>query len=167
MLGVEGPDIEVLDAVFPVQVVQGSTLAESPAQQTTGISSGPVRIPAEELGLCVGGQGCKSKQVSYFDPRQRPIATRAHATILSRPARSNRSPTSGPRHKAVNRSSSTGALGEPAVGTVMRFGVSTVRPSEDAPALAHRMGQRGVTRVVVTRSEGTLVGLFFAADMTP
>ena len=59
-----------------------------------------------------------------------------------------------------------GAPGEAAVGTVMRFGVSTVRPSEDAPALAERMGQRGVTRVVVSRSEGTLVGLFFAADMT-
>jgi CBS-domain-containing membrane protein len=50
------------------------------------------------------------------------------------------------------------------VGTVMRFGVSTVRPSEDAAALAHRMGHAGVTRVVVTRSDGTLVGLFFAAD---
>jgi hypothetical protein len=37
----------------------------------------------------------------------------------------------------------TGAAGETAVGRVMRFGVSTVRPSEDAAALAHRMGQRG------------------------
>ena len=51
-------------------------------------------------------------------------------------------------------------------GSVMRFGVSTVRPSEDAAALAHRMGQAGVTRVVVTRSDGTPVGLFFAADLT-
>ena len=51
------------------------------------------------------------------------------------------------------------------VGTVMRFGVSTVRPSEDAAALAHRMGHSGVTRVVVTRSDGTLIGLFFAADV--
>src|SRR5215472_5879331 len=40
-------------------------------------------------------------------------------------------------------------------GSVMRFGVSTVRPSEDAAALAHRMGHAGVTRVVVTRSDGT------------
>jgi hypothetical protein len=47
----------------------------------------------------------------------------------------------------------------------MRFGVSTVRPSEDAEALAHRMGHAGVTRVVVTRPDGTLVGLFFAADL--
>jgi CBS-domain-containing membrane protein len=47
----------------------------------------------------------------------------------------------------------------------MRFGVSTVRPSEDAAALVHRMGHAGVTRVVVTRSDGTLVGLFFAADI--
>jgi len=56
--------------------------------------------------------------------------------------------------------------GEAEVGTVMRFGVSTVRPSEDAAALAHRMGHAGVTRVVVTRSDGTLIGLFFAADLT-
>src|SRR6266568_2359273 len=47
------------------------------------------------------------------------------------------------------------AAGEAAVGTVMRFGVSTVRPSEDAAALAHRMGHAEVTRVVVTRSDGT------------
>ena len=57
------------------------------------------------------------------------------------------------------------AAGEAAVGTVMRFGVSTVRPSEEAAALAHRMGHRQVTRVVVTRSDGTLIGLFFAEDM--
>ena len=48
----------------------------------------------------------------------------------------------------------------------MRFGVSTVRPSEDAAALADRMGDKGVVRVVVTRSDGTLVGLFSAADLT-
>jgi hypothetical protein len=47
----------------------------------------------------------------------------------------------------------------------MRFGVSTVRPSKDAAALAHQMGHRQVTRVVVTRSDGTLVGLFLAADL--
>ena len=66
---------------------------------------------------------------------------------------------------AAYRDQLTGAAGETEVGTVMRFAVSTVRPSEDAAALAHRMGHRGITRVVVTRSEGTLVGLFFAADI--
>jgi CBS domain-containing protein len=55
---------------------------------------------------------------------------------------------------------------EASVESVMRFGVSTVRPSEDAAALAHRMGHAEVTREVVTRSDGTLVGLFFAADVT-
>jgi CBS domain-containing protein len=59
------------------------------------------------------------------------------------------------------------ALGDVEVGTIMRFGVSTVRPSEDAAALAHRMGHSQVTRVVVTRSDGTLVGLFFAEDLNP
>jgi CBS domain-containing protein len=57
-------------------------------------------------------------------------------------------------------------LGEAPVGTVMRFGVSTVRPSEDAAALARRMRHKGVTRVVVTRADATLVGLFFAGDVT-
>jgi CBS-domain-containing membrane protein len=57
------------------------------------------------------------------------------------------------------------AAPEAEAGSVMRFGVSTVRPSEGAAALAHRMGHAEVTRVVVTRSDGTLVGLFFAADL--
>ena len=66
---------------------------------------------------------------------------------------------------AAYRDKLAAAAGEAAVGTVMRFGVSTVRPSEEAAALAHRMGPRRVTRVVVTRSDGTLIGLFFAEDM--
>jgi CBS domain-containing protein len=57
------------------------------------------------------------------------------------------------------------AFSQAEVGSVMRFGVSTVRPSEDAAALADRMGHAGVTRVVVTRSDGRLIGLFFAEDM--
>ena len=65
---------------------------------------------------------------------------------------------------AYRRDLAATAAAQVAVGTVMRFGVSTVRPSEDAAALAHRMGHAEVTRVVVTRSDGTLVGLFFSAD---
>ena len=67
---------------------------------------------------------------------------------------------------AAYRDRLASAPGQAETGSVMRFGVSTVRPSEDAEALAHRMGHAEVTRVVVTRSDGTLVGLFFAADMT-
>jgi len=67
---------------------------------------------------------------------------------------------------AAYRDRLASASGEAQVGSVMRFGVSTVRPSEDAAALAHRMGHAQVTREVVTRSDGTLVGLFFAADVT-
>ena len=67
---------------------------------------------------------------------------------------------------AAYRDALASAPEQATAGSVMRFGVSTVRPSEDAAALAHRMGQAGVTRVVVTRSDGTLVGLFFAADLT-
>jgi CBS domain-containing protein len=66
---------------------------------------------------------------------------------------------------AAYRDRLASAAGEASTGTVMRFGVSTVRPSEDAAALAHRMGHAEVTRVVVTRPDGTLVGLFFAADV--
>jgi CBS domain-containing protein len=66
---------------------------------------------------------------------------------------------------AAYRDHLAAAPGEAEVGTVMRFGVSTVRPSEDAAALAHRMGHSQVTRVVVTRTDGTLIGLFFAADV--
>jgi CBS domain-containing protein len=67
---------------------------------------------------------------------------------------------------AAYRDGLASAAGQAEVGAVMRFGVSTVRPSEDAEALAHRMGHAEVTRVVVTRPDGTLVGLFFAADVT-
>jgi CBS domain-containing protein len=67
---------------------------------------------------------------------------------------------------AVHRDALASASPAADSGTVMRSGVSTVRPSEDAAALAHRMGHRGVTRVVVTRPDGTLIGLFFAADAT-
>jgi CBS-domain-containing membrane protein len=67
---------------------------------------------------------------------------------------------------AAHRDALASASPKAAVGTVMRSGVSTVRPSEDAAALVHRIGHRGVTRVVVTRPDGTLVGLFFAVDAT-
>jgi len=67
---------------------------------------------------------------------------------------------------AAYRDALASAPGDAEAGLVMRFGVSTVRPSEDAAALAHRMGHAEVTRVVVTRQDGTLVGLFFAADVT-
>jgi CBS domain-containing protein len=67
---------------------------------------------------------------------------------------------------AAHRDALASVAGKAAAGTAMRFGVSTVRPSEDAEALAHRMGHTEVTQVVVTRPDGTLVGLFFAADMT-
>src|SRR5215472_16327741 len=66
---------------------------------------------------------------------------------------------------AAYRDHLASAAADATAGAVMRFGVSTVRPSEDAAALAHRMGHAEVTRVVVTRPDGTLVGLFFAADV--
>src|SRR5215472_1410988 len=52
---------------------------------------------------------------------------------------------------AADRAGLGSASEEAEAGSVLRFGVSTVRPSEDAAALAHRMSQRNLTRVVVTR----------------
>jgi hypothetical protein len=68
---------------------------------------------------------------------------------------------------AAYRDALASAPGQAETGSVMWFGVSTVRPSEDAAALADWMGRAGVTRVLVTRADGALVGLFFAADVTP
>jgi CBS domain-containing protein len=66
---------------------------------------------------------------------------------------------------AVHRDRLESAPAGTEAGALMRFGVTTVRPSEQAPDLAHRMGHAEVSRVVVTRSDGTLVGLFFASDV--
>jgi len=51
-----------------------------------------------------------------------------------------------------------GATAQFSAGDVMRFGVTTVRPSEDLEALVHRMHHAGADGVVVTRSDGVLVG---------
>lgn len=53
------------------------------------------------------------------------------------------------------------------VASLLRFGISTVRPSEQVSELVRRMAHRSVTRVVVTRSDGGLVGLFFTEDAPP
>jgi CBS domain-containing protein len=68
---------------------------------------------------------------------------------------------------AADREGLRAASEEAEARSVMRFGVSTVRPSEDAAALVHRMSHRDLARVPVTRPDGTLIGLFFAADVNP
>jgi hypothetical protein len=65
--------------------MQSGTLAQGPAQEAPGVPAGTQRIPPEQLRLVVGSQRCQPKQVSYFDPPQRPIRIRGHAAILSRP----------------------------------------------------------------------------------
>ena len=49
ILGIEGPDVEVLDAVPFVHVVQGSALAQGPAQEAAGVPARPLRVPPEQL----------------------------------------------------------------------------------------------------------------------
>ena len=65
----------------------------------------------------------------------------------------------------VRRKQLAAAPPDTAVGGLMRFGITTVRPSEPVPDLTHRMGRKSVTRIVVTQQDGTAVGLFFAADV--
>jgi CBS domain-containing protein len=66
---------------------------------------------------------------------------------------------------AAHRDALASAAENARVGTVMRFGVTTVRPSEQATDLADRMSHAQISRLVVTRPDGTLVGLFFAGDL--
>ncbi|SEK60976.1 rhodanese-like domain-containing protein [Nonomuraea pusilla] len=56
---------------------------------------------------------------------------------------------------------------EPGVraGQAMRFGVTTVRPSEELEGLGRRMERARVRHVVVTRPDGTLVGLYGLGDL--
>jgi rhodanese-related sulfurtransferase len=49
----------------------------------------------------------------------------------------------------------------------MRVGVTTVRPSEQLEPLVRRMDRAKVDHVVVTRADGTLVGLFGLGDVRP
>jgi rhodanese-related sulfurtransferase len=65
---------------------------------------------------------------------------------------------------AAHRDDLAAAADDTPTARVMRFGASTVRPSEDAAALAHRMGHADLSRIIVTRPDGTLIGLFFASD---
>jgi CBS-domain-containing membrane protein len=65
---------------------------------------------------------------------------------------------------AVHRDQLESAAEGTEAGALMRFGVTTVRPSEQVTDLVHRMSHSQVSRVVVTRSDGTLIGLFFAGD---
>jgi hypothetical protein len=83
MLSVEGPHTEVLDAVLPVDVVQGSTLAQRPAQQAAGIAAGTARMALEQPGPSLSGQHSKAQKVSYLDAGQRPIHVRGHSAIVA------------------------------------------------------------------------------------
>jgi len=103
ILGVEGPDVEFLDAVLPVHIVQGSALAQGPAHQTAGIAARTARIALEELGLGIGGQRDEAQKVSYLDMGQRPIHVLGHAAILA-PKLPDRcdAETSDMRHRAAD-----------------------------------------------------------------
>ncbi len=50
------------------------------------------------------------------------------------------------------------------VRSVMRFGTTTVRPSEDLPGLVQRMQKASVDAILVTRPDATLVGVLLRED---
>jgi hypothetical protein len=50
--------------------MQGSALAQGPAQEAAGVPAGALRLSPEQLPFGVGGQRGESKQVGYFNPRQ-------------------------------------------------------------------------------------------------
>ena len=98
ILGIEGPDVEVLDAVLLVHESkaapwQSARPRRRPAYRRSRADS------ARKLGLGVSGQRGESKQVSYVDPRQRSNRIRRHAATLSQqlPEPSDAA-TSGVRH---------------------------------------------------------------------
>lgn len=63
----------------------------------------------------------------------------------------------------LSAADATGADRDTPVGELMREGPTTVRPSADVSDLLHRMEHAGVSEVVVTRSDGHLLGLLEAA----
>ena len=65
----------------------------------------------------------------------------------------------------VRREQLAAAPPDTAVGSLMRFGITTVRASEPVADLTRRMGEKSVTRIVVTRQNGAALGLFFPADV--
>lgn len=47
----------------------------------------------------------------------------------------------------------------------MSLGPSTIRPSARRDAIAQRMADQGLTRILVTRSDGVLVGVLRREDL--
>jgi hypothetical protein len=83
MLSVEGPHIEVLDAVLPVDVVQGQHLGTAPGP-AGGRHSGRNRAMAlEQLGPSLSGQRSEAQKVGYLDAGQGPIHVRGHSAIVA------------------------------------------------------------------------------------
>jgi CBS domain-containing protein len=66
-----------------------------------------------------------------------------------------------------------GLLGRQALGSgqsvsaedAMSLGPSTIRPSARREAIARRMLDQNLTRIVVTRSDGTLIGVLRREDL--
>jgi hypothetical protein len=83
MLGVEGPNVEILDAVLPVQIVQGRALAQRPAQQPARIASCTLRVPSEQSGFNFSRENSEPDEIGHLNPRQRACVCR-HTKMLSR-----------------------------------------------------------------------------------
>ena len=70
MRRVEGPDVEVLDAGPAVQVMQGGTLAQRPADKPACVAPRTPRAAREQPGLGLSGERGQPQQVLDVDASQ-------------------------------------------------------------------------------------------------
>ena len=59
----------------------------------------------------------------------------------------------------------SGAAPDATAEQIMRFGISTVRPSEELDPLLDRMDKAGLAEIVVAGADGTLVGAVIAGAL--
>lgn len=128
----EAPDIEVLDAVCPVDVMQRRTLAEGDAEQPVVVASPRRRFALDQASEVDESQLAEADEVGVGDPLAR-ARTRHTSRLVARPRRPPRTKTSASPHpdKRHSRSSGFGST----VPTLRR-----VRGLTDSGAGAHASG---------------------------
>jgi hypothetical protein len=81
VLGVERPDVEVLDAGVFVHVVLGGSLTQCAGQQAASVPAGAGRVARKQHGFGVSRSVCKAQQVCSVDSDEGPISL-THTAIL-------------------------------------------------------------------------------------
>jgi hypothetical protein len=70
-LGVERPDVEVLDAIRSVQIVEGSPLTQRPAHEPAGVAPRTPRVAREQSCFDIRSEVGQSQEVIPVDARER------------------------------------------------------------------------------------------------